>query len=273
MDDGNIPSLSEELEDEAFASVFPNGLPPARPVAGCAILSSFPLTQEHLGRLAAHAESGEALNVTPRPRERMSRVHHRAAQLLAGGMAPGRVGLMCGLSGATISILQTDPMFQELLVYYSDMVNDEFKTVVEEMADLHEDVIGELRYRLDSAPNTFTVSQLTELHKALADRTGNGPTSTTNVRQTTLALSGADLARIKAGRAAPTPGASRQPTPLPDNAARTLEGVLDLPAVHVTATVSEAGLAGSEGVCVGEEDGGLAEEAVSHDTPSVPRVD
>lgn len=272
--DGNIPTREDELADEAFTAVFPNGLPPARrPGSASAIVGSFPLTQAHLGKLAAHAESGDTLGVSARPRARMSSVHRRAASLLANGMDEGRVALLCGYDATTISILKTDPMFRELLVYYSDMVEDGFKTVVEEMADLSEDVVAELRYRLDNSPELFSISQLDTLLRTLADRTGNGPTSTQNVRSVSLALSGADLARVKAGRSPAAPGEGRQPTPLPHGAASALEGVLDLPAVNVTATVAQTGLAGSEGVRLGEEDGGGADLPISNAGPSVPRVD
>lgn len=276
MDDGaSTPSCDEEMADEVFLSVFPNGVPSARPVAGCAILASFPLGPEHLAKLALHHESGQALGVEPSLRKRMSRVHHRAAQFLAGGMQPGRVALLCGLDVATISILQSDPLFGELIEYYSLMVEDEFKTVVEEMADLNLDIVGELRFRLDSAPGNFTVTQLLEAMKALSDRTGNGPTSNHNVRSVSFALNGADFQRVKAGvhdsHGGPSPG--RSPQSLPDGAVQSLQGLLDLPPVLNARTVSATEVGRSEGVRLGTEGEGPPTDGLPEPTLPVPRVD
>jgi len=274
MDDGSYsPTREEELADEAFLSVFPNGVPSARPVANCAILSSFPLTPDHLAKLAVHVDSGQTLGVTATPRKRMSRVHHRVAQFLAGGMHPGRVALLCGLDIATVSILQSDPLFGELIEYYSSMVEDEFKTVVEEMADLNADVIGELRHRLDNAPDAFTVSQLLEAMKALSDRTGHGPSTNHNVRAVSVALSGADFARVKAPGSLPEPGAGRPPQALPDSAAQSLQGLFDLPPVLNARSVSSSPVSGSEGVCLGEEGEGPPADGLPDPAVPLPRVD
>lgn len=231
MDDGSInpvPSKEEELADEAFSSVFPNGLPPkGRPSSATAIVRSYPLGQEHLIQYAAHQESGDTLGVQPSQLARISRTHHRLAQLLANGMDPGKAGIICNYGAATVSILQSDPAFQELLAFYSDQVDDAFRTVVEEMADLHTDVVLEIRERLAVAPANFTASQLTDLMKALSDRTGNGPTSNVNSKQVSVVLSAADVAAIKAGGPVGLPPDGRQTIQLTPADFRALESNAD----------------------------------------------
>lgn len=204
MDDGTPPSVEDEAAAEAFRAVFPNGLPGARPASGTAIVRFFPLETDHLKELAESNAAGEVLDVQNTPRQRMSRTHHRLAQLLAMGMDPGQAGIVCNYIPSTVSILRSDPLFQELEHYYSLQVGDEFRTVVELMADLHTDVVHELRDRLETNPSQFTVASLTELMTKLADRSGAGPTSNVNAHVTSLSLNGADLERIKS---TPAPGA------------------------------------------------------------------
>lgn len=207
MDDGSlVPSREDELAAQAFKEIFPNGLPSARPAAGSAIVRTFPLSVDNLHALGTHVASGEKLSVETQGLRKTTTRHRRLAQLLAMGMEDGKAGLVCGYTATTVSILKSDPLFQELVDYYQLQVEEEFVGVAEAMAELHEDTIAELRDRLENNPSQFTVGSLTELMKALADRTGHGVQSNLNVKATTLSLNGADLERIKS---TPTPGASR----------------------------------------------------------------
>lgn len=277
MDDGSpIPRKEDELADDAFTSVFPHGLPPAKPSAGCAIVRSFPLDQTHVAQLhVAHAE-GTKLNVTNDTRQRMSRRHHRLAQLLSNGMEPGRAGVLCGLAGSTVSILQGDPLFQELMEHYSSMVDESFRTVVEEMAELHLDVVETLKTRLEENPANFTPTQLTDLLKALSDRTGNGPTTTTNNRSLTVSLTGNDLARIKAGAALnpePQSGLHGSARVQPQASVGTAPSIPNLPTVQHAPALRQAGKWEGEGVSVGAEGSRPRDEVVSPTQVALPRVD
>ena len=271
-----IPKRSDELADAAFKSVFPHGLPPAKPVAGSAIVRSFPLTSTHLEALKTHHELGESLGLMPEPRKRMSRRHHRVAQLLASGMEPGRVSVLTNMGQATISILQTDPLFCELLEYYASQVDDEFRTVVEEMAELHTEVVEEIRGRLEDNPNSFTISQLTELMKAVSDRTGNGPTSTSKSLNITAPLDANTLALIKS---------SHRPAPRPADGVHGSDGIRAsegagnsislpvLPTVVNAPTYTPGGEWEGAGDGVGAEGPGPRDEVVAVDSLAVPRLD
>lgn len=266
------PSRADEMADDAFTSVFPNGLPSAKPAAGSAIVRSFPLEADHLQALATSYDSGEKLNVVADPRLRMSRRHHRLAQLLANGMEPGRAAVVCGLAGTTVSILQSDPLFGELLEHYSSFVDEEFRTVVEEMAELHMEVVEVLKSRLEEKPETFTAGTLTDLMKALSDRTGNGPTSTTNSRSVSISVSGAELERIKAG-ARPEPSIPGSDGPSAPRRVGTQPSFANLPAVRNAATLRQTGEWEGEGICVGAEGSRPCDETVPLDQVALPRVD
>lgn len=220
-----LPSREVELAADAFKSVFPDGLPPSRPAAGTAIETSFPLSEEHLMSLAAN---DSPMGVKAEPLKRVSQTHHRLAQLLAAGMDPGRAGIVCNYGPATVSILQTDPMFQELLAYYGSQVEDNWKDVVELMADLHLDVVEELRTRLEQNPSQFSIAAMTDLMKALSDRTGHGPT--TNIQAAVVSLTGADLERLKASAQPASRVASGQAGVLTEAGQRLIEGRVVPPA-------------------------------------------
>lgn len=250
------------MADEAFAAIFPNGMGGGRNASGTAIVGSYPLGPEHLVKLAAHVEGGAALGVTPESREKMSRTHHRLAQFLAMGMDEGQAGVLCNYGPATVSILKSDPLFQELVEYYASQVDAEFASVAEQMADLHEDTVVELRKRLEDSPQQFTVTSLTELMKALADRTGNGPTSNVNARVVSVSLTGHDLQRIKGAAPAGASDADRPTGVLsaPDIAA--LEGVFKVSAADVAGPAPAQREPAGQGPCLRAEDDQDADDAM-----------
>jgi len=275
MDDGAnpLPEQTDTAAEDALRAVFPDGLPPAQPSRGNPFVRSFSLDANHIATLKNHVESGEALGVDYNlaPLTKVSRTHHRLAQLLAMGMDEGKAAVVCRYSANRVSVLKSDPMFQELLAFYSSQVDEEFVTVAEEMAALHEDTVIELRQRLEENPQQFTVAQLTELMKALSDRTGHGPTSTTNLNAVAVTLNGADLQRIKASDAA-SRGAERPLPVLSPEDRGTIEGVFTITARDVTPPNGAEGQPEGQGVRVRAEGEGLPEEGVAHDPVAVPSV-
>jgi hypothetical protein len=205
-DDAPVPTLEEELIDEQFAKLFPNGLPRAAKRAGSAIVSHFPLGPEHLVELAAHAESGDVLGVVAPELKALRHTHFKLAQLLAAGVDESLAAHACNYSPSTVSILKASPAFQQLLSEQTAIVAEVRKDSVQLMADLHLDTLGEIQRRLTETPHEFTVPALTELHKSLADRSGNGPTSNVNTHNTSVALSADDIVRIKAASNGAQPG-------------------------------------------------------------------
>lgn len=113
--------------------------------------------------------------------KRLTERHHALARLLATGTPPGQAAVITGYDSSRISILQTDPSFKELIEFYSLEVNAEYRTMQAQMAGLGEDAVAELRRRLedDELVKEMGAGFLLDIVTKIADRTGNGPTSTT----------------------------------------------------------------------------------------------
>lgn len=272
-DDGHISEVN--AVDEALAAVFPNGLP-ARPVRGSsvsAIVRTFPLTPEHLQKLAANYESGEVLGVgngmtavaqsggiSP---ARIKRRHHRLAMLMATGtVSDAKAALACGLHPNTVSILRQDPMFAQLLELYSDGVTAEFQETVENMAELADDIVERIRDILDTQENNVTIDQLTKLLPILTDRSGNGPTSNVNNRTVALHLNSRDIADAKADAAR---GVERPLRKISEEGRRALDSLDPSRRLAVRANASQEGIAAGPGPSLRAQDHRLARQSLFGD--------
>lgn len=107
--------------------------------------------------------------------------HHALARALAGGMTPGEAAILCGLDPSRVSVLTSDPSFKELLLFYRQSVNERYFDMHQKLADLGEHAVDLLAERLETAPDDVTFNQLLEVGKFAADRSGYGPSSSTQV--------------------------------------------------------------------------------------------
>jgi hypothetical protein len=107
--------------------------------------------------------------------------HHALAKVLAAGTPPGHAALICNYSPSRISILLSDPSFQELMQLYRDGAKERYFDGHQAMAELHLDAMEELRERLEEKPEEFGNGMLMDLVKLTADRTGLGPSTKTEV--------------------------------------------------------------------------------------------
>ena len=93
--------------------------------------------------------------------------------------------LACGYVISRVSILKSDPAFQELLVFYREDTDRAYRDMHERMAGLSRDAVDELHARLESdieaEEKKISVGQLLEIAKMGADRTGHGPQSSQTV--------------------------------------------------------------------------------------------
>ena len=143
-----------------------------RPSAGVEFEVVRDLTQADLASISA-----------PRQAPKESRLkalrarHHRLARLLATGTKPGDAGSIVGYSASRVSILQSDPAFQELLAFYADKDQEAFMETRELLADVARDALGELQERLEDTPEDFSNRELLAIVEKTADRSGNGPTA------------------------------------------------------------------------------------------------
>lgn len=111
---------------------------------------------------------------------RLSTRHHALARALAEGMTPGEAALMCNYVLSRVSILQDDPTFQELVNHYRKMVDAQYLDLHNRLAGLSMDAAGILADRMEDKPEEFENIELMKLVALGADRTGYGPSSTTN---------------------------------------------------------------------------------------------
>lgn len=244
--------------DLAVTRVFPDGLPATRAAAGTVIVRHFPLTEEHLLRLKAHSESGAVLGLEDNKLARLKRKHHRLAMLLAGGVEPEKAAIACGYHPTTVGILCKDPMFSQLLDLYSDGVEAEWEDTVTRMRELTDELLQELAYRLDNNPEQFTIGQMNEVLKTLADRSGHGPTSTTNLNARIGVVDGAALERLKAAAATARP-VDRSLPQLTQAHRGAIEGQFAVPSRNDATQPGDAGERGAAGPSLRAEDGSLVD--------------
>lgn len=130
--------------------------------------------------------------------QKMRHSHHMLARLIAEGKRPQEISLITGYDPAYISnISNNDPVFKDLVSHYSKEVEQVFVSVHERLAVLSINTVDELRDRLDTAPESFTNRELMELGELTLDRSGAGPSSTVNSKQTLTLVTPDVIAMLK----------------------------------------------------------------------------
>jgi hypothetical protein len=114
-----------------------------------------------LGKLTKSRDLG---TVQP-PRLRMKARHHRLAMLIASGEKVGVAANILGYAPATVSVLQQDPAFRNLVAVYRSQAEEKYQDLHKRAASLGESVLDELEDRLDQKPESFSISQLNEIAK------------------------------------------------------------------------------------------------------------
>lgn len=113
---------------------------------------------------------------------RLSMRHHNLAKCIAQGMTDFEAVAHTGYDRAYVSTLKSDPTFKELVLFYKVKKDEEYVDFHKRLATLGVDVVDELHTRLETQPEDFSNGQLLEMTKVMADRTGFGPSSTSNVK-------------------------------------------------------------------------------------------
>lgn len=104
--------------------------------------------------------------------------HHAAARSIAGGMKNSEVALVTGYTPVRVSQLLRDPAFIDLVAFYRQNLDVAFAGLYEKFSSFSHELFEELRGRFESDPESFSNSFLADLIKLTADRSGNGPHST-----------------------------------------------------------------------------------------------
>ena len=139
------------------------------------ILSVRELTREDVTALQSLPRGSE-----PAPLVRISERHHSLARLLAMGTENHHAARLVGYSESRLSILLSDPSFQNLVESYRATVDQSFAEVADRAAGLSKDAILELQTRLEDTPDDFTNALLLDIAKTMMDRTGHGPSTNVN---------------------------------------------------------------------------------------------
>jgi len=112
--------------------------------------------------------------------KRLSTRHHALARALAGGMQNWEAAAFTGYDETYVSILKSDPSFENLVQYY---VNEQAKALVADAVLVNgvaHDALMLIQDKIESEPEKITVSQAIEIAKLGLDRSGVGPQTSHN---------------------------------------------------------------------------------------------
>lgn len=202
---------------------------------------------------------GEA--VKPQQLKDIRASHHQLARLIARGEKESNIALLMGYSPSRISVLKSDPQFNDLVQHYKELEEEEYgrfrADFAERMKTLGFDTLEVLHQRLIDNPDSITNQELISLFEKVADRTGHGKTQTLNTNNAHFHLSAEEL---KALREADTQGQASSVAPEARSALLRL-------AVRASDPHSQGALEGStgEGDCLREEGGEGVEDSVGGD--------
>jgi hypothetical protein len=117
------------------------------------------LSETDVAKLA----SPDPLNSKPIPIQALRASHHQLAQLLAQGRPDSEIALLTGYSPSRISILKSDPTFQQLMSGYQDIRAAVFVDTLERMKVLGLSTLDELQERLEAEPQKWSNRELMEM--------------------------------------------------------------------------------------------------------------
>jgi len=123
--------------------------------------------------------------------QKVRQIHHLQARLLSEGRTQTEVAALCGTSINRLSMLQKDPMFQELIEYYRRQGEHAFVEVKEKLGVLGTMATEELIERLDEKPESFSNDVLMRLGTFALDRSiAPGPAAAAGPAQVTMVFAG-----------------------------------------------------------------------------------
>lgn len=150
---------------------------------------------------------------TGSPLKRISERHHALARLLATGTSQADACIITGYDPSRVSILCSDPSFKELLEFYTREVNAEYLGMHAQLAGLGADALSELRRRIEENPTDIGFNSLLEVVTKVADRTGHGASTKTEVNVTVGLADRMKAARERAREASQIESSAKDITP------------------------------------------------------------
>jgi len=132
------------------------------------------LTEEDRGVLA------EDRRPSTQRLQRLTSRHHALARYIALGYSRENAAILAGYATITVnSVFMNDPSFLELVTFYREQETGTVRDLQEKMLGIGLEAAELLQQRMEEQPDKLTVGQLLEIHKTMADRTGNGPRQVT----------------------------------------------------------------------------------------------
>jgi hypothetical protein len=116
--------------------------------------------------------------VKQKPLQRLRDRHHAVAKFIAAGRTYREAAVICGYVPERVTSLMTDPTFRNLVRFYREQEDREYVNAMEQLSGLNRDLILLMRERVEDEPEKLKTDTLLEAIKITADRTGMGPTST-----------------------------------------------------------------------------------------------
>jgi hypothetical protein len=111
------------------------------------------------------------------PRKRMRDRHHALARCLAEGAKPWEASAITGYSPSTVSILQADPSFKELVAFYREHTDAAFAEFTKRATLVTLTALDNIQEQVEDESNPLSLEQNLTIVKTLADRTGYAPQS------------------------------------------------------------------------------------------------
>lgn len=129
------------------------------------------LTEADRPAISEHFQSGRgdingSLNI-----QEMKTRHHMLAMVLAGGAPDQEAAFITNYTINTIVALKKSPMFRELLAYYGEQKEQEWKSFHAKAAAVGLDVLQVLHDRVLDNPDDIKTKDLKDLMDSLFDRT------------------------------------------------------------------------------------------------------
>lgn len=181
------------------APLSPSGLQVRRgpkPKVKLQVLDVSELKLEDLAEMDEHGPDHGAA-----PVQRLRSTHQAIARYMSAGLKDVEIAQLTGYSPVTLSILKTNPAFQNLLQSYMEQADEVALDLAGKISLAADMALDQLVKFLDVDPNAegtpFDPEWLRRVADSLLDRAGHGPTSRQQVDLRGVILTGKDLADLK----------------------------------------------------------------------------
>lgn len=173
-------------------------LPAARGVAAPRFVRNLTEADLPAARVARRDGDGSQISIIKRLHYR----HHSLAMLIAEGRPNTECALITGYDPARVSLLKSDPAFQELIAYYKAQKEAAYLNIHERLATLGISAMEELQARIDENPETFANKSLLEIMESALEHSGKVEAPGQAVRAAGVAVT---VTFVQPPQAAPEP--------------------------------------------------------------------